>query len=229
MAGTIGPGRTGRGSDGIGAAVIAAFGLWLLAVAFAGVLVLVVGTAVDGFGDDDTFAAATAVFSVLTGAVVAMAVILQQRHLSAQNERVLRQLVMMEESNRIQQSRDVTEQFRLNLEVTGRALEDEALLEVLDTYEGDVPQRVRRQYLYANMIYLHVLHAYRLGTHPEEEVRAAMVIHLQNPVFRSYWKATRLHRRTLKPNSAENRLARMTDEVLRRLEDEEEHTDWWRV
>ncbi|WP_419997765.1 DUF6082 family protein [Streptomyces boninensis] len=229
MAGTIGPGSTGRGSDGIGAAVIAAFGLWLLAVAFAGVLVLVVGTAVDGFGDDDTFAAATAVFSVLTGAVVAIAVILQQRHLSAQNERVLRQLTMMAEANRIQANRDVTEQFRLNLDVTGRALEDDELLAVLDTYGDDIPPERRRQFLYANMLYLQVLHAFRLGTHPEHEIRGAMAIHLQNQTFRGYWEATRLHRRTLQPDSPENRLARITDDVLRRLEDEEQRQDWWRV
>ncbi|NGN66326.1 hypothetical protein G5C51_20795 [Streptomyces sp. A7024] len=229
MAGPIGPGRTGRGSDGIGAAVIAALGLWLLAVAFAGVLVLVVGTAVDGFGDDDTFTAATAVFSVLTGAVVAVAVISQQRHLSAQNERVMRQLTMMAESNRIQANRDVTEQFRLNLEVTGRALEDDELLAVLDTYGDDIPAERRRQFLYANMVYMQVLHAYQVDTHPEAEVRGAMAIHLQNPVFREYWEATRLHRRTLQPGSPENRLAAITDDVLRRLEDEEQRREWWRA
>lgn len=110
-----------------------------------------------------------------------------------------------------------------------RAMEDPALLPVLDAFEDDLPDDTQRRHLFANDLYQHALHGYRIGVlKSQEELRGHLRFIFQSPAMRAYWEATRHHRASLADDSDEASLGRMTDRLVTALKDEADE-EWWVV
>ncbi|MEI5098058.1 DUF6082 family protein [Streptomyces sp. PmtG] len=122
----------------------------------------------------------------------------------------------------------LAEQHRLHFALLCKAMEDEALAAVLDTYEDEVPPERQRQFLFANALYTNALHAYRTGAMNLGELYGHLRVMCQNPVFRAYWEATRHHRASLPSSSEEAELGRVMDRLARDLRDADTD-EWWVV
>jgi len=99
---------------------------------------------------------------------------------------------------------------------------------VLDTYESVVEPQKRRQYLFANALYVNALYYYRIGATNKAELYGNLRIMCQNKIFREYWEATRTHRKSLPGESEEAALGRMMDELVQEL-DSADTDEWWVV
>ncbi|MEV6944591.1 DUF6082 family protein [Streptomyces sp. NPDC051172] len=134
----------------------------------------------------------------------------------------------LEQAAHTQRQTNFAHQQRLHWELLSKAMDDPDLAEVLDAYNGTVPPRKQRQFLFANALYTNALCYYRMGNMTREEFFGFARSMLQNPIFREYWYATRPHRATLVGTSEEAKLGRMVDELLVQLE-ETDIDEWWVV
>lgn len=121
----------------------------------------------------------------------------------------------------------MAEQQELQLYLLRKAIEDPDLAAVYSVAEADSPTQ-RRQFLFANALYTNALLAYRSGVVSWEELHGHLRWICTNPVFRQYWHATRHQRASLKDASDEARVGRMTDTLIREL-DEADTDEWWVV
>ncbi|MGW2640404.1 DUF6082 family protein [Streptomyces sp. NPDC001348] len=145
------------------------------------------------------------------------------------NTEVLRRLDALEDQRRRAGRRtDLIEYQRDHRQLLRAAMEDQELLVVLDTYDAGLSPHVQKQYLFANALYVHALNGYRLGLLTRGELRGHIRVLFQNPVMRDYWEATRPHRASLRDDSEEAEIGRMTDELLLEL-DEADTDEWWVV
>ncbi|WP_324607507.1 DUF6082 family protein [Streptomyces sp. NRRL B-1347] len=129
---------------------------------------------------------------------------------------------------RLRRNMALTEQHRLHFALLCKAMEDEALAAVLDTYDSEVPPDRQRQFLFANALYTNALHAYRTGAMSLGELYGHLRVMCQNPVFRAYWEATRHHRASLRRSSEEAEVGRVLDGLARELR-EADTDEWWVV
>jgi hypothetical protein len=125
------------------------------------------------------------------------------------------------------------EQHRVNLHLLSKAIDDPELAAVLSTVDlGGEPvedhPRLRRQYLFSNALYTSILSAYFTGTVTWQELHGQLRVLCQSDPFRGYWEATRHHRESLAPSSAEARVGRMMDGLVRDL-NEADTEEWWVV
>ncbi|WP_371101683.1 DUF6082 family protein [Streptomyces sp. PU_AKi4] len=120
------------------------------------------------------------------------------------------------------------EQQRLSMDLLGKALDDPELAAVFDTFDREVDDTRRRQYLFANAMYANVLFAWRLELITKEELFGYLRGMLQNPIFREYWDASRGLRASLPATSDEAEVGRMTDQLITDL-DEADTDEWWIV
>ncbi|MFF4396142.1 DUF6082 family protein [Streptomyces sp. NPDC001480] len=149
--------------------------------------------------------------------------------LTRMHTEVLRRLDALEEQHRHAARRaDLIEYQRDHRQLLLAAMEDQDLLPVLDTYEGDVPPQLQKQYLFANVLYVHALNGYRIGLLSRGELRGHIRMLFQSPTARAYWEATRPHRASLRDDTDEAEIGRMTDELLLEL-DEADTDEWWVV
>ncbi|MQY12943.1 hypothetical protein SRB5_30820 [Streptomyces sp. RB5] len=209
----------------------AAFAVALLAsvgvIALVSTLSLAIAKAMKSIaGDDVSFDPANAVFSGLAFAVVVVALTLQQRQLHHQNERLTDQLEEMTKSNGLAKRNELIEMRRLHMEMIGKALDNPELVPVLDTYDEEIPLELQRQFLYANLLFCHLLNLYTLGQISEPEAYGYLRTTCHNEIFRQFWKATREHRRSLRYESEEAYLGRIVDGIISRME---QQGDWWNV
>ncbi|MFF9897576.1 DUF6082 family protein [Streptomyces longispororuber] len=123
-------------------------------------------------------------------------------------------------------SAELAQQQKLQFYLLSKAIDDPELAAVLSTV--DASPTTRRQYLYANAMYTNVLLAYRVGVVSWQEMHGHLRVICRSPIFREYWKATRHHRESLQDSSDESRVGRMTDGLIRDLE-EAEAEEWWVV
>ncbi|MDI3406282.1 DUF6082 family protein [Streptomyces cavernicola] len=86
----------------------------------------------------------------------------------------------------------------------------------------------RRQYLFANALYINALHAHRVGYISLVELHGHLRVMCQNKFFRGYWEATRPHRASHPVMPQEAGSGRMVDELIRELDDAETE-EWWVV
>ena len=121
----------------------------------------------------------------------------------------------------------LAEQQRFQAYLLDKALSDPDLAAVMSTIEEADATR-RRQYLFANAMYTNALLAYRVGVVNLEELHGHLRVICQNAIFREYWAATHHHRASLKAGSTEARIGRMTDTLIRDLE-EADTEEWWVV
>ncbi|MFR0356749.1 DUF6082 family protein [Streptomyces sediminimaris] len=134
----------------------------------------------------------------------------------------------LEQAAQTQRQANFAHQQRLHWELLSKAMDDPDLAEVLDAYDGTVPPRKQRQFLFANALYTNALCYYRMGNITREEFFGFARSILQIPIFREYWYATRPHRATLVDTSDEATLGRMVDDLLAQLE-ETDIDEWWVV
>ncbi|GAA3837458.1 DUF6082 family protein [Streptomyces phyllanthi] len=127
------------------------------------------------------------------------------------------------------QRRDtLTEYRRDHHRLIRRATEDPSLLPVLDAYEGELPAETQRRHLFANDLYQHALHGYRLGVLNLADLHGHLRYIFQSRAMRDYWEATRHHRASLVEDSEEAELGRMVDDLVAAL-DEADGEEWWVV
>ncbi|MFD3931871.1 DUF6082 family protein [Streptomyces sp. NBC_01356] len=167
-------------------------------------------------------AVAAAGLGLVTGAV---ATFTAQRHAL---DSLRMRIEYLEQHAQAQRQTNLAHQQRLHLELLSKAMDDPELAEVLDAYDGTVPPRKQRQFLFANALYTNALCYYRMGNISREEFFGFARGILQNRVFREYWYATRPHRATLIDTSEEAEMGRIVDDLLRRLE-ETDIDEWWVV
>ncbi|MGW4436256.1 DUF6082 family protein [Streptomyces sp. NPDC004596] len=149
--------------------------------------------------------------------------------LSRAGVEVLRRLDALEEQRReASRHEDRVEYQREHRRLLLTAMEDRDLLPLLDAYEGDLPPEVQKQYLFANTLYVHAVHGYRIGLFGRAELRGHLRGLFQSRTMRAYWEATRHHRATLPAHSEEARIGRMTDDLLAELDDADTD-EWWVV
>ncbi|MVO89745.1 hypothetical protein GPA10_34600 [Streptomyces sp. p1417] len=121
----------------------------------------------------------------------------------------------------------MAEQQELQLYLLRQAIEDPDLAAVYSIAEAESPTQ-RRQFLFANALYTNTLLAYRSGVVSWEELHGHLRWICTNQIFRQYWHATRHQRASLQDSSDEARVGRMTDALIRDL-DEADTDEWWVV
>ncbi|MFD0419532.1 DUF6082 family protein [Streptomyces sp. NPDC127108] len=121
----------------------------------------------------------------------------------------------------------MAEQQELQLYLLRKAIEDPDLAAVYSVAEAGSPTQ-RRQFLFANALYANAVLAYRSGVVSWEELHGHLRWICTNSVFRQYWHATRHQRASLKDSSDEARVGRMTDAIIRDL-DEADTDEYWVV
>jgi len=109
-----------------------------------------------------------------------------------------------------------------------KAIHDPTLLAVVDTYDGELPTDTQRQYLFANALYVHALHGYRIGALTLPELHGHIRGIFQSRKVREYWEATRHHRASLQDGSTEAKIGALVDALLQDLE-EADTDEWWVV
>ncbi|MFM9696330.1 DUF6082 family protein [Streptomyces europaeiscabiei] len=163
--------------------------------------------------------AAAAGFAFAVGALGAFAV---ERRINT----VLRRLERLERET--EQRAALIAYQRHNFDLVMKAAADPTLLPVLNAYEEELPTDRQRQYLFANLLYTHVLQGYRVGVFSRAELYGHLRGIFQSTVMRDYWAATRHHRSSLKEGSEESEIGKMVDALIGDLEDA--NTDeWWVV
>ncbi|WP_308307201.1 DUF6082 family protein [Streptomyces sp. ISL-10] len=177
-------------------------------------LSLVISSSMEALAPDTDVSAANAVFSGLAFGAVLVALVIQHGQMRRQNSSLATQLKHMEAANGYQRRADITSQHRLQFELLSKAMDDPDLAAVLNAYGDDVSPVKQRQYLYANALYSNLLHAYRIGSTSERDLRGHVKVICRSPLFHDYWQATRTHREELPYESDEARLGRMVDRVI---------------
>ncbi|MCX4587896.1 DUF6082 family protein [Streptomyces sp. NBC_01481] len=188
-------------------------------------LSLAISVTMNELAPDTDVSAANAVFSGLAFGAVIVALVIQHQQMHRHNGNLSTQLAHMEQANGLQRRADITNQQRLHFELLSKAMDDPDLAAVLDTYDTRLSPVKQRQYLYANALYQHVLHAYRIGAATEDDVRGHLRVICRNPIFREFWAATRSHRASVRYESQEAYLGRLVDRLI--IRHEEEGRDWW--
>ncbi|MEV6651520.1 DUF6082 family protein [Streptomyces sp. NPDC051219] len=185
-----------------------------LMVVLAVALSLAISAVVDALAPGRNVSSAEAVISVLCFGVFILTLVVQQRHLIRQYHCMKDQLEYMKRSHGVLQRSDLTDQHRLQNEMLYKAIEHPHLAAVLNTFDEDVPLTTQQQYLYCNVVYNNVLHAYRTGYVNLEEAKVHLRVICRSPVFRDFWKATRSHRSGLRYESEEAALGRAADRIV---------------
>lgn len=163
----------------------------------------------------------TAVRALVCAGVLALLAARERRHTALR----LR-LEQLERAGHRDRHADLTNQHRLQFDLLTTAMSDPDLAAVISTV--DAPPTVRRQYLFANALYINALHAFRIGNVSLDELYGHLRVICQNTVFRDYWDATRHQRASLKDESDEARIGRMVDALIHDLE-ESDSDEWWVV
>ncbi|MGA4839147.1 DUF6082 family protein [Streptomyces sp. G45] len=121
----------------------------------------------------------------------------------------------------------LAEQQGLQRYLLNKAIDDPDLAAVYSIAEAESPTQ-QRQFLFANALYTNTLLAYRSGIVSWEELHGHLRWICQNPIFRTYWQATRHQRASLKDASDEARVGQMMDSLIHDL-DEADSDEWWVV
>ncbi|WP_307835167.1 DUF6082 family protein [Streptomyces adelaidensis] len=139
---------------------------------------------------------------------------------------VLRRLERLERET--EQRTSLTAYQQHNFDLVMRAASDPTLLPVLNAYEEELSEERQRQYLFANLLYTHVLQGYRVGVFSRAELYGHLRGIFQSALMRDYWAATRHHRSSLKEGSEESEIGKMVDALIHDLE-EASTDEWWVV
>ncbi|MFP3987463.1 DUF6082 family protein [Streptomyces sp. E11-3] len=133
-----------------------------------------------------------------------------------------------EERQQQAQRADLIEYERDHRNLLMKAAQARSLLPVLDTYGGELSPETQSQYLFANALYAHTLHGYRIGIVTLPELHGHLRGLFQSAKVREYWEATRNNRASLPSGSEEAKLGEMVDALLQELDDADTD-EWWVV
>lgn len=158
----------------------------------------------------------------LAFAVGALGALVAERRIST----LLRRLERLERET--EQRAALIAYQRHNVDLVMKAAADPTLLPVLNAYEEELSTDRQRQYLFANLLYTHVLQGYRVGVFSRAELYGHLRGIFQSTLMRDYWAATRHHRSSLKEGSEESEIGRMVDALINDLE-EASTDEWWVV
>jgi hypothetical protein len=164
----------------------------------------------------DTFGAINSVLSGL--ALMAMIVIfwMQQQELREQRSELAAQRESLAQTQ-AHLLRSANANLReLHFELIKLSIGDPDLAKVWPWDNPAVPQRKRRQYMYANLIYQHMLLSLR-SDYPEDQVRASLKHLFTSPTVREYWRFSSKARQSLVPGTEEFELAQMVDQIVREI------------
>lgn len=168
----------------------------------------------------------------VTAASAVAALVAQHRYLEEQmrhNADLLRRMESLEGERRRESRRvELIEYQRDHRNLLMKAIYDPMLLPVVDTYDGELSAETQRQYLFANALYVHALHGYRIGALTLPELHGHIRGIFQSRKVREYWEATRHHRASLQDGSTEAKIGALVDELLQEL-DEADTDEWWVV
>ncbi|MGI5372650.1 DUF6082 family protein [Streptomyces iakyrus] len=116
----------------------------------------------------------------------------------------------------------------MRLGLLREAINNPDLAATLDVYESEISPTKQRQFLFVEAVHRTYLLEWRVGAMTMQELYGHLRILFRNPVFREYWEATRSHRASLDQSSAEARIGRIADDLLREM-DEADIDEWWIV
>ncbi|MEW1927516.1 DUF6082 family protein [Streptomyces sp. NPDC088360] len=116
----------------------------------------------------------------------------------------------------------------MRLGLLREALGDPELAATLDVFESEVTPAQLRQFLFVEAVYRTYVLEWRVGSMTLHELYGNVRILLLNPIFRQYWEATRNHRASLDPDSAEAQIGRIADTLVQELDEADTH-EWWVV
>jgi hypothetical protein len=105
----------------------------------------------------------------------------------------------------------------LHMQLLKMSIDDPELAEVWPPFAPGLSAKLNRQYLYANLIYAHMLLVHSLGIVTDREVLGHMRSIINTPIFKKFWDAARPMRDELEPTSHEYRFAFLIDEALTQI------------
>ncbi|WP_320780891.1 DUF6082 family protein [Streptomyces sp. CRN 30] len=163
------------------------------------------------------FGGVSAVFSGLALILLIVALFYQQKEIRQQREELALQRQELSAS-RDELRRSAAADLRaLHVQLTQLAIEHPALGEVWGDYPGETDEG-RRQMLFANACFGHMILAESWGNTTEAELLVNARVLLRSPVFRRYWAATRGVKSQLPPESDEGRVFRFFEQALTELD-----------
>jgi hypothetical protein len=200
---------------------------WALSGVVVGVAIVVLGIAAvasvgtsgshdewAGYGDiGDSFGVINAVVSGLAPAALAVTLRLQANELALQRHELTLQ--------RHELHRNAETSLRLlHVDLIKSSINDSSLADVWPQLEQEesAPQEVRRQHLYANLIYQHVLLSSNINDSTREQLEKVIQYLFSSPIMRRYWRASSRARLTLVPGTREYVLAKVVDTVCAEYE-----------
>lgn len=154
-----------------------------------------------------------------------------QRSMAGRLDHLSDQLTRLEQVASANGERDaLAHQQRVHFDLLTRAIADQSLAEVLNTYDDDddVSPGRQRQFLFANLLYVNALRAHQMGIVTRQELFGHLREIFRNQICRDYWETTRHHRATLKTDSVEGQVGLMVDSLVVDL-DETDSDNWWVV
>jgi hypothetical protein len=167
----------------------------------------------------DSFGVMNAIVSGMALAALVVTLWLQSRELALQRT----ELAMQRES--LNRSRDELHRSSaaslrmLHVEMTKMSIDDPALAAVWPPLDPSASRDRERQYLYANLIYLHLWLGLQTGDYTEDSVQNALRYMFRSAIFREYWRAASGARMSLTPGSDEYRFAEVAEKICREYED----------
>jgi hypothetical protein len=212
------------------------FGLGLLAAAVC-VLVTMVMTMVPGLQNPHSGNAGPAYGAVASASAV-LVLFLMAKTLGLQREETSlqrRELELQREEMRLQRTelelqreemrrsagelhRSAEAELRgLHMRLIKMSIDDPDLAEVWPPFAPGLSVKRNRQYLYANLIYAHILLVHSLGIVTDREALGYMRSFINTPIFKSFWDAARPMREELEPTSHEYRFATLVDEAFTQI------------
>ncbi|WP_405725047.1 DUF6082 family protein [Streptomyces sp. NBC_01537] len=107
----------------------------------------------------------------------------------------------------------------LHMQLLKLAIADPDLAEVWPESSPGLSAKRNRQYLYANLIYCHVMLVHRLSKTTDLQIVAHMRNIVGSPLFRAYWEAGRSAREELEPGTQEHHFAALVEEAMAQTAD----------
>lgn len=149
---------------------------------------------------------------------------LQRRELELQREEMRLQRTELE-LQREEMRRSAGELHRsaeaelrgLHMQLLKMSIDDPDLAEVWPPFSPGLSIKLNRQYLYANLIYAHMLLVHSLGIITDREALGYMRSIINTPIFHSFWETARPMREELEPTSHEYRFAMLLDEAFTQI------------
>ncbi|MFC1414197.1 DUF6082 family protein [Streptacidiphilus sp. N1-12] len=157
------------------------------------------------------FDAGSAVFSGIALLLVIVTTVMQRRELAMQRDSLGKSQWELHRSAE-------TEMRKLHMDLIKMAIDDDSLAK-LWSYDDSIPAEQVRQYLYANLIFSHLLLNHELHVIDETNILGHIHGVARSPIFREYWVASASARALLNQESTEYKFGQLIDSILQQPPD----------